>query len=44
MAKKGTRVILTHGENGPRTALAQMIEDRHKIKAHLPQLREEIQL
>jgi len=38
------RVVLTHGENGPRTALAQLIEQRHGLKALLPELGEVIEL
>jgi len=38
------RVILTHGENGPRSALARLIEQRHGLKALLPELGEVIEL
>ncbi len=38
------RVILTHGENGPRTALAKLITDRHGLVPLLPHLGEVIEL
>jgi len=38
------RVILTHGENGPRSALARLIEQHHGLKALLPELGEVIEL
>ena len=38
------RVILTHGENGPRTALAKLISERHGLKPLLPALSEVIKL
>jgi metallo-beta-lactamase family protein len=38
------RVILTHGENGPRKALAQLITERHGLKPLLPDLYEVIEL
>jgi metallo-beta-lactamase family protein len=38
------RVILTHGENGPRTALAKLITERHGLTPLLPALGEVIQL
>jgi metallo-beta-lactamase family protein len=38
------RVILTHGENGPRTALAKLITDRHGLKPLLPALGEVVEL
>jgi len=38
------RVILTHGENGPRTALAKLITERHGLKPILPALGEVIEL
>jgi hypothetical protein len=37
-------VILTHGENGPRKALAQLITERHGLKPLLPDLYEVIEL
>jgi metallo-beta-lactamase family protein len=44
MARKETRVLLTHGENGPRNALAHLIRERYHIKAHLPQIHEQIEI
>jgi metallo-beta-lactamase family protein len=38
------RVILTHGENGPRTTLAKLISERHGLKPLLPGLGEVIEL
>ena len=38
------RVILTHGEEAPRTALAREIQKRHGLKPALPGLREVIEL
>jgi metallo-beta-lactamase family protein len=38
------RVVLTHGENGPRTTLANLILDRHGLKPLLPGLGEVIEL
>jgi len=38
------RVILTHGENGPRTTLAKLITERHGLKPLLPALGEVIEL
>jgi metallo-beta-lactamase family protein len=38
------RVILTHGENGPRTALAKLITQRHGLNPLLPALQEVIEL
>ncbi len=38
------RVILTHGENGPRTALAKLITERHGLKPLLPALGDVIEV
>jgi metallo-beta-lactamase family protein len=38
------RVVLTHGENGPRTTLAKLITARHGITPLLPALHEVIEL
>jgi metallo-beta-lactamase family protein len=38
------RVILTHGENGPRTTLAKLITERHGLEPLLPNLDEVIEL
>ncbi|HWQ93245.1 MAG TPA: MBL fold metallo-hydrolase [Clostridia bacterium] len=38
------QVILTHGEDGPRKALANLIEKRHGLKARLPALEEQIEI
>jgi metallo-beta-lactamase family protein len=37
------RVILTHGEDEARSALADAIRKRHKLKAELPALNEVLQ-
>jgi metallo-beta-lactamase family protein len=38
------RVMLTHGEDGPRTALAKLITERHGLKPLLPALGEVIEI
>ena len=38
------RVVLTHGEDGPRTTLAKMIQQRFKLKSSLPAMGEVIEL
>lgn len=38
------RVVLTHGENGPRTALAKLISARHGLTPLLPRLGEVIEI
>jgi metallo-beta-lactamase family protein len=38
------RVVLTHGEDGPRAVLAQKIQQRHKLKPLLPELNESIEV
>jgi metallo-beta-lactamase family protein len=38
------RVILTHGEDGPRRELARLIQNRHGIKPTLPAIGEIIEL
>jgi metallo-beta-lactamase family protein len=38
------RVVLTHGEDGPRTTLAKLITERHGLKPLLPALGEVIEL
>jgi metallo-beta-lactamase family protein len=38
------RVILTHGEDGPRQALAQKIQQRFKLKSTLPAMGDTIEL
>jgi len=37
-------VILTHGENGPRSALARLITERHGLEPQLPALGEVIEI
>lgn len=44
LAPSKPRVVLTHGEDGPRAALAQMITQRHGITPHLPSLGDVIDL
>ena len=38
------RVVLTHGENEPRSILAKLIEQRYKLKPLLPDLNEAIEV
>ncbi len=38
------RVVLTHGENGPREALARLIQSRFQLQPALPELGEVIEL
>lgn len=38
------RVLLTHGEDGPRRALAAKLRERHGVLAELPELEEEFEL
>jgi metallo-beta-lactamase family protein len=38
------RVILTHGEDGPREALAKLIWQKHRLKSELPKMNETIVL
>lgn len=38
------RVVLTHGEDQPRTTLAKLIQQRHGLTPHLPALGETIEL
>lgn len=44
IAPSKPRVILTHGENEPRTMLAEKIQQRFKLKALLPDLNESVEL
>ncbi len=44
MAGSHPRVVLTHGEDGPRTVLADQIRERHRIDALRPAIGEEIVL
>ncbi len=38
------RVVLTHGENGPRSILAKLIQQPNKLKPRLPELNEVVEL
>jgi metallo-beta-lactamase family protein len=42
LAPTKPRVVLTHGEDGPREALAKLIWQRHRLKGILPQMQETI--
>lgn len=42
LARSKPKVFLTHGEDGPRRALAGEIEKRHGLRADLPGLRQEL--
>jgi metallo-beta-lactamase family protein len=44
IAPSKPRVVLTHGEDGPREALAQKIQQRFKIKCALPKLMDVVEL
>jgi metallo-beta-lactamase family protein len=44
IAPSKPRVILTHGEDGPRNTLAQQVQKRFGLKTHLPQMGEVIEL
>ena len=44
VAPSGPRVILTHGEDSPRTTLAGMIERRFRLKTFLPRMGEVIEM
>jgi metallo-beta-lactamase family protein len=44
IAPSKPRVVLTHGEDGPRSALAGVIQERHGLTATLPKLGEVIEL
>lgn len=44
VAPSRPRLILSHGEDRARTALAAMIAKKHKIKAELPALRQTIEI
>ncbi len=44
LAPSKPRVILTHGENGPRAALAKLIHEQHGQTPELPALHEVIEL
>jgi metallo-beta-lactamase family protein len=42
LAPAKPRVVLTHGEDGPREVLARLIWQKHRLKAALPQMQESI--
>lgn len=44
MAPSKPRLMLTHGEDGPRETLAERIRQRHGIRATLPRLMETVEL
>jgi metallo-beta-lactamase family protein len=43
IAPSKPRVVLTHGEDGPRKALAKLIQQKHRLKPALPQMMETIE-
>jgi metallo-beta-lactamase family protein len=43
LAPARPRIVLTHGEDGPRKALARNLEERYGLKAELPAYREVIE-
>ena len=44
IAPSKPRVILTHGEDGPRQALANLIQKRHMLKPLLPNMKDTLEL
>ncbi len=44
IAPSKPRVFLTHGEDAARAALARCIQQRHRLKPHLPELGEVVEL
>jgi metallo-beta-lactamase family protein len=44
LAAAKPRVVLTHGEDGPRTALSEMIRREHRLTCLLPSLGERLQI
>jgi len=44
IAPSKPRVVLTHGEDGPREALAQKIQQRFKLKCTLPKMMDVVEL
>jgi metallo-beta-lactamase family protein len=44
IAPSKPRVVLTHGEDGPRETLAQLIRERHGIRATLPKMMDVVEL
>ena len=44
LASAKPKVVLIHGENGPREALAKVLWQKHRLKAALPQMQETIAL
>jgi metallo-beta-lactamase family protein len=44
LAPSGPRIVLTHGEDGPRTALRDRIQERFGLSSELPGYRETIEI
>jgi metallo-beta-lactamase family protein len=44
LAPSKPMVVLTHGEDGPRQALAEMIHHKHGINAKLPRIGDVIEV
>jgi metallo-beta-lactamase family protein len=44
VAHSAPRVVLTHGEDGPRETLAKLIWQKHRMKATLPAMKETISI
>ena len=44
LAASRPKVVLTHGEDGPRQALAKLINQKHRLVSALPQIKEQIAL
>jgi metallo-beta-lactamase family protein len=42
LAPAKPKVVLTHGEDGPRASLAKLIWQKHRLKASLPQMQETV--
>jgi len=44
LAPSTPRVVLTHGEDGPREALAKLIWQKHRIRPVLPQMKDSVEI
>lgn len=44
IAQSMPRVVLTHGEDGPRSELAKQIRERYELECELPEMGEVIEL
>lgn len=44
IAPSKPRLVLSHGEDGPRETLAQLISQKHRIQAAMPQMKEVVEI